>query len=96
METNYNSGYNKGSYNSHYQKDNELVVYSTKSGVLPQDLHPCSLGYFGVYPRGNGFVALGSSGAYRGDVRQKIYLAFDHRRILVGVCYGRQMVSLAE
>ena len=31
METNYNSGYNKGSYNSHYQKDNELVVYSTES-----------------------------------------------------------------
>ena len=31
METNYNSGYNKGSYNSHYQKDNELVAYSTSS-----------------------------------------------------------------
>ena len=30
MDSNYNSGYNKGSYNSHYQKDNELVVYSTE------------------------------------------------------------------
>ena len=27
----YNSSYNKGSYNFHYQKDNKLVAYSTES-----------------------------------------------------------------
>ena len=31
MDSNYNSGYNKGSYNFHYQKDNKLVAYSTES-----------------------------------------------------------------
>ena len=29
MDTNYNSGYNRGNYESHYQRDNELVAYST-------------------------------------------------------------------
>ena len=31
MDSNYNSGYNKGSYNFHYQKDHKLVAYSTES-----------------------------------------------------------------
>ena len=31
MDTNYNSGYNRGNYESHYQRDNELVAYSTSS-----------------------------------------------------------------